>query len=119
MGSFKFKLAAYFVFLALVPLAAAFWGYRSIAGQSQTREADVRLQAGLRSGLAAYQDRLNAAGRAADRLARTPGFGPALARRDRGTLTRLLGDDRRLRIVAPPFTSAPDPHGPRPAGASR
>lgn len=103
MGSFKFKLVAYFVFLALVPLAAASWAYRSIAGQSQTREADVRLQSGLRSGLAAYQDRLNAAGRAADHLARTPGFGAALARHDRATLSRLLGNERGLRIVAPPL----------------
>jgi diguanylate cyclase (GGDEF)-like protein len=107
MGSFKFKLVAYFVFLALVPLGAAFWGYKSIAGQSQTREADVRLQAGLRSGLAAYQDRLNAAGLAADRLARTPGFGAALARHDRAKLLRMIGDERRLRIVAPPLTVGP------------
>ena len=49
MGSFKFKLVAYFLLLALVPLAAAFWGYTSIAARSQTREADVRLQSSLRS----------------------------------------------------------------------
>lgn len=101
MGSFKFKLVAYFVLLALVPLAAAFWGYQSIAARSQTREADVRLQAGLRSGLAAYQDRLDAAGRAAERLARAPGFAPALARHDRQALEHLLGNSPRLRIVAP------------------
>jgi diguanylate cyclase (GGDEF)-like protein len=101
MGSFKFKLVAYFVLLALVPLAAAFWGYKSIAARSQTREADVRLQAGLRSGVAAYQERLDAAGRAADRLARDPRFAPALARHDRAALQNLLGSSRRLRIVAP------------------
>lgn len=101
MGSFKFKLVAYFVLLALVPLAAAFWGYKSIAAQSQTREADARLQAGLRSGLAAYRDRLDAAGRAAERLARAPGFAPALAREDRQALERLLGNSRQLRIVSP------------------
>jgi diguanylate cyclase (GGDEF)-like protein len=101
MGSFKFKLVAYFVLLALVPLAAAFWGYKSIAGRSQTREADVRLETGLRSGVAAYADRLDAAGRAASRLAEAPGFAQALARRDRKALTRLLGNSQRLVIVAP------------------
>jgi diguanylate cyclase (GGDEF)-like protein len=101
MGSFKFKLVAYFVLLALVPLAAAFWGYQSIAARTQTREADVRLQSGLRSGLAAYQDRLDAAATAADRLARSPGFAQALARQDRRALEHLLGNTRRLRIVGP------------------
>jgi diguanylate cyclase (GGDEF)-like protein len=101
MGSFKFKLVAYFGLLALVPLAAAFWGYQSIAARSQTREADVRLQSGLRSGLAAYQDRLDSAARAADRLARSSGFAPALARHDRAALRRLLGTTQRLRIVGP------------------
>jgi diguanylate cyclase (GGDEF)-like protein len=101
MGSFKFKLVAYFGLLALVPLAAAFWGYQSIAARSQTREADVRLQSGLRSGLAAYQDRLDSAARAADRLARSSGFAPALARNDRAALRRLLGTTQRLRIVGP------------------
>jgi diguanylate cyclase (GGDEF)-like protein len=100
MGSFKFKLVGYFVLLALVPLAAAFWGYQSIAARSQTREADVRLESGLRSGLAAYQDRLDAAGRTANRLARSPAFAPALARRDRPALTRLRGA-RNVRIVGP------------------
>jgi diguanylate cyclase (GGDEF)-like protein len=101
MGSFKTKLVAYFVLLALVPLAAAFWGYQSIAARSQTREADVRLQSGLRSGLAAYQDRLDFAANAADRLARSPGFAPALARSDLSALRRLLGTTQRLRIVGP------------------
>jgi diguanylate cyclase (GGDEF)-like protein len=101
MGSFKFKLVAYFVLLALVPLGAAFWGYTSIAARSQTREADIRLQSSLRSGLVAYQDRLNAAGRAADRIAGTPGLGAALARHDRAALRRMLADERRVRIDAP------------------
>ena len=101
MGSFKFKLVAYFVLLAMVPMAAAFWGYKSIAAQSQTREADARLQSSLRSGLAVYQDRLDSAGRAAEHLARAPGFAAALARHDRAALERLLGNSPRLRIIAP------------------
>jgi diguanylate cyclase (GGDEF)-like protein len=65
------------------------------------READVRLQSGLRSGLAAYQDRLDAAARAAERLARSPAFAAALARHDRRALERLLANSKGLRIVGP------------------
>ena len=128
MFSFKFKLVGYFILLALVPLAAAFWGYQSIAARSQTREADVRLASGLRSGLAVYQDRLDAAGRAADNLARSPAFAQALARRDRRALTRLLHGSRNLRVVAPhlelgaqpaPTAERPARHGDRPERAPR
>src|SRR5439155_3563257 len=101
MGSFKYKLVAYFVLLALIPLAAAFWGYQSIAARSQTRETDVRLQSGVRSGLAAYQDRLDAAARAAERLARSPAVAPARARHDPPAPERLLGSRRSPRIVGP------------------
>ena len=37
MGSFKFKLVVYFLLLSLLPIAAAFWGFASVAGQSETR----------------------------------------------------------------------------------
>src|SRR3954453_17088785 len=55
MGSFKVKLVAYFLLLSLLPMAAAYWGFTSVAGQSETRRVDARLQAGLRSALAGYQ----------------------------------------------------------------
>ena len=61
LGSFKVKLVVYFVLLSLLPIAAAFWGFTSVAGQSETRRVDARLQAGLRSALTAYQERLDAA----------------------------------------------------------
>ena len=48
MGSFKLKLVAYFLLLSLLPIAAAFWGFTQVAGQSETRRVDARLQAGLR-----------------------------------------------------------------------
>ena len=69
MGSFKVKLVAYFLLLSLLPIAAAFWGFTSVAGQSETRRVDARLQAGLRAALATYQERLDSAQRTAQSLA--------------------------------------------------
>ena len=56
--SFKFKLVAYFVLLSLLPAAAAFWGFSSVAKQSEVRRVDARLQAGLRAAVAAYDEDL-------------------------------------------------------------
>ena len=56
MGSFKVKLVAYFMLLSLVPLAAAFWGFSTVASRAETRRVDARLQAGLRATVAAYQE---------------------------------------------------------------
>jgi len=61
VGSFKFKLVIYFLLLSLLPIAAAFWGFASVAGQSETRRVDARLQAGLRASLAGYQEKVDAA----------------------------------------------------------
>ena len=61
MGSFKVKLVGYFLLLSLLPIVAAFWGFSSVAGQSETRRVDARLQSGLRSALSSYQQRLDAA----------------------------------------------------------
>ena len=74
LGSFKFKLVLYFVLLSLLPIAAAFWGFTSVAGQSETRRVDARLQSGLRSALAAYQERVDAAQSSALLLARNRTF---------------------------------------------
>ena len=72
MGSFKVKLVLYFLLLSLLPIAAAFWGFTSVAGQSETRRVDARLQASLRAVLATYQERIDEAQRDATSLARTP-----------------------------------------------
>ena len=78
MGSFKVKLVVYFLLLSLLPLAAAFWGFSTVAARSETRRVDARLQAGLRATLATYQDELRAGDAAAQRLARDPEFQRAL-----------------------------------------
>src|SRR5438445_6468444 len=100
MGSFKLKLVLYFVLLSLVPIAAAFWGFASVAGQSETRRVDARLQAGLRAALAGYQEQLDAAQSSAAALAHSRPFQIELERRDRPGLTRMLRDVTNIYVVA-------------------
>src|SRR5436190_2786316 len=100
LGSFKVKLVAYFLLLSLLPLAAAFWGFSTVAAKSETRRVDARLQAGLRATLAAYQEALGSADAAASRLARTPAFQRALFRHDRHALARMLRGRPNLSVEA-------------------
>ncbi|MGZ4392376.1 MAG: diguanylate cyclase [Gaiellaceae bacterium] len=101
MGSFKVKLVAYFLLLSLLPLAAAFWGFSTVAGQSEARRVDARMQAGLRATLAAYQEALGSADEAAGALARQPSFQRALLARDRAALERMLSGKPELAVEAP------------------
>jgi diguanylate cyclase (GGDEF)-like protein len=98
MGSFKIKLVAALLALALLPLAAAYWSFTEIADRSVTSSVDSRLEAGLRAALAAYEDQRREGEVAAEALARDPEFQRALARRDRATLERLLRGKPRLRL---------------------
>src|SRR4051812_5254825 len=106
MGSFKVKLVAYFSLLSLLPIAAAFRGFPSVAGQSETRRVDARLQAGLRAALATYQERLDSAQRAANSLASSRTIQLELARHDlpellfalRGTTNVLVTGTRGFRV---------------------
>ena len=99
MGSFKVKLVAYFVLLSLLPLAAAFWGFSTVAARGETRRVDARLQAGLRATVAAYQEQLDSAAATAEALAQTPAFGRALVGRDRKALRKLLAGKPNLSVV--------------------
>jgi diguanylate cyclase (GGDEF)-like protein len=114
VGSFKVKLVAYFLLLSLLPLAAAFWGFSTVASQSEARRVDARLQAGLRATLAAYQEALGSADKAAERLARQPSFQRALLAHDRAALQRMLGGQPHLAVVAPGgfHVGKPDPRAP-------
>jgi diguanylate cyclase (GGDEF)-like protein len=100
VGSFKVKLVAYFMLLSLLPLAAAFWGFSTVAAKSETRRVDAGLQAGLRAALATFQDELVEADNAAAALARNPAFQRALVDRDRDQLLRLLRGRPRLSVEA-------------------
>ena len=114
MGSFKLKLVAYFLLLSLLPILAAFWGFSSVAGQSETRRVDARLQSGLRSVLSSYQQRLDKAQSEANMLAQAPVFQEELRGRDLPSLVHWLRDAPNfsvtgadgLRVGHPPAFSA-------------
>jgi diguanylate cyclase (GGDEF)-like protein len=101
LASFKVKLVLYFLLLALLPLAALFWGFTGVASRSETRLVDARLTAGLRAALGVYTEQLNGAAATAAQLARAREFQASLAARDRLALLRVLQDDPELRVVAP------------------
>jgi diguanylate cyclase (GGDEF)-like protein len=101
--SFKFKLVAYFVLLSLLPAAAAFWGFTSVAKQSEVRRVDARLQSGLRAAVAAYDEDLSEATREATALAHDPVFQSALARGDAATLQDLLRYAPNVRVESGEF----------------
>jgi diguanylate cyclase (GGDEF)-like protein len=99
-GSFKVKLVLYFLLLSVLPMAAAFWGFASVAGQSETRRVDARLEAGLRTALASYQERVDAAGREAARLAGTRDFQRDLERRDARAVGTMLATRSNVSVQA-------------------
>ena len=69
-SSFKLKLVAYFVLLSLVPMAATYWGFSTVAGSGQSRQVTLRQEAGLRAALTLYQERADRAQAEAKRVAR-------------------------------------------------
>ena len=99
MGSFKVKLVAYFLLLSLLPMAAAFWGFTAVAGQSETRRVDARLQAGLRAALATYQERVDQAQRTATELAQSRVFDLELQRRDLAAIHQALRDTPNIELA--------------------
>ena len=98
MGSFKVKLVVYFVLLSLLPIGAAFWGFTQVAGQSETRRVDARIQSGMRALLASYEDRLNAAQQQATSIARNPSFQRDLEDRDLSSLEQMLHNERNVSV---------------------
>jgi diguanylate cyclase (GGDEF)-like protein len=99
VGSFKVKLVVYFLLLSLLPIAAAYWGFTTVAGQSETRRVDERLQAGLRSALVAYQQELDNAQTEATDLARNRTFQIELQQHNTAELRELLRDSSNLFVV--------------------
>src|SRR6478672_10708464 len=82
-------------------MAAAFWGFTSVTGQSETRRVDARLQGGLRAVLATYQERVDAAQSEATALARSTSFQRALQRRDKPAIVQLLEGRPDVSVSAP------------------
>jgi len=101
MGSFKLKLVLWFTLLAFLPLTVAFYGYDALATRSETRRTDAALESALRSAVAAYAGRLNAAGHTAERLAAEPAVQRAMRAHDRAALTGLIEDSAHAAADAP------------------
>ena len=98
MGSFKLKLVVYFLLLSLLPIAAAFWGFTQVAGQSETRRVDARLQTGMRALLASYQEQLDAAQHRAAAIAETPAFQRELESRDGVGLAHMFRNEPNVSV---------------------
>ena len=99
LGSFRFKLVAWFALLALLPLAVAFYGYDSLAQRSETRRADASLEASLRAAVGGYSQRLDLAAATARRLAGEQRVQRALAGHDRGALVAIAAHSQATRFV--------------------
>src|SRR6478735_5463231 len=100
MGSFKLKLVLWFALLALLPLGIAFYGYGTLARQSETRRADASLEAALRAAVAGYADRLDAASSRATSLAAAPALQQALRVRERAALAKLVAKTPGASVTA-------------------
>ncbi|HEY4236074.1 MAG TPA: diguanylate cyclase [Gaiellaceae bacterium] len=81
---------AYFVLLSLVPLAATYWGFSTVAGAGESRQVTLRQEAGLRAALALYAEQADRAQARAEQLARSGQLQRALERRDRSALRRIV-----------------------------
>jgi len=93
LGSFRFKLVAWFALLALLPLAVAFYGYDNLARRSENRRADASLEAALRVAVAGYTQRLDVAATSARRLAGEQRVQRALHTHDRGELESVVANE--------------------------
>jgi diguanylate cyclase (GGDEF)-like protein len=101
MSSFKFKLVAYFVLLTLLPVAAAFWGFSTLARQDATGRLDTTIDAELRAVLAIDRHELAATEATAVALARRPELQRLLERKDRSGLTRFLAPYPYVAVLVP------------------
>jgi diguanylate cyclase (GGDEF)-like protein len=90
LSSFKLKLVAYFVLLSLVPLAATYWGFSTVAGSGESRQVTLRQEEGLRAALTLYGEQASHAQARAERVARSRSLQRALQRRDRRALARIV-----------------------------
>ncbi len=90
LGSFKVKLVSRFLALSLLALATAYWSFSAVADRTVTNGVDARLESGLRAAVAAFEDEQRESEQVALRLARTPAFQHAVARRDREALAGML-----------------------------
>ena len=103
LGSFKFKLAVYFLLLSVLPVAAGAWGFTTVSAENEAHRVDARLQADLRVALADYQQRVDAAAAEASRLARDRPFQVALQKHDAAAVEALLAGRPGLTVRSGTF----------------
>ena len=99
LSSFKFKLVAYFVLLSLVPMAATYWGFSTVAGAGESRQVTLRQESGLRAALALYAGRAGRAQEQAEQVARSRSLQRALEGRDLRRLRRIVAGRPSLYVV--------------------
>ena len=99
MSSFKLKLVAYFVLLSLVPMAATYWGFSTVAGSGESRQVTLRQEAGLRAALMVYEQQVDRAHAVAERVARSRPLQHALQRHDRRALRQVIARNRSLYVI--------------------
>lgn len=90
---------AYFVLLSLVPLAATYWGFSTVAGAGESRLVTLRQEAGLRAALALYTEQADRAQTHAEQVARSRPLQRALERRDLPSLRRIAAGRPPLYVV--------------------
>jgi diguanylate cyclase (GGDEF)-like protein len=86
------RLAGLLVLIALIPLLALAWLAATGVGRSESRKADLRLEAEGRSSAAVFARTVAEADTRAGSLASSPALQRALATRNRAALRRLVGD---------------------------
>jgi len=90
---------AYFVLLSLVPMAATYWGFSTVAGSGESRQVTLRQEEGLRAALTLYQERAERAQARAGRVASSRKVQRALERHDGRTLRQTLAHRPGLYVV--------------------
>jgi diguanylate cyclase (GGDEF)-like protein len=86
------------VLLSLLPIGAAFWGFTQVAGQTETRRVDARIQSGMRALLASYEDQLNAAQLQATSIASKPAFQRDLEDRDLSSIGQMVRSEPNVYV---------------------
>jgi diguanylate cyclase (GGDEF)-like protein len=89
VGSFKVRLAAYFLLLSLLPLVGAVWAFSAVASRGETGRADARLNSALRVAVSDFQSRVEQAADTAASLARATSFQQAVAAENGKLLAQL------------------------------
>src|SRR5262249_23689690 len=98
-SSFKLKLVAYFVLLSLVPLAATYWGFSTVAGAGESRQVTLRQEEGLRAALTVYAAQAERVQAQAEQVARSRPLQRALESRDRRPLGRIVAATPSIYVV--------------------